>query len=457
MKIEFLLVLFASTTIFGQALDKNQHRTLEAKLLSKQKRTFHRNGNKQRNLKKDKKDTEKCAKSKKESCAPSSFPSSMISSVPSEKPSSAPTVTPTLIPTEVPSLFPTLAPSSEPSINPTPAMTCPVEAVLGKTYLVQMKLDGINRCYKIELFEGGNMFSSSSCSGTFSNKLSEFAGSGENIVFFLGSKVDVTFYIIENKSATDVTAEVVAAASGRQPMVINLIFPTCSAPSTTPSATPTTAPSSMPSLMPTTMPSILPSAVPSSPPSEAPSAVPSSAPSSIPSSMPSLMPTTVPSVLPSAVPTSMPSSDPSSMPSLSLSEVPSVAPSATPSSSPSQAPSLSTSYCSTVGREIVLPAVYKSTNYCYKVEVEANGKLFVDTADLGCLVYNTFNTYGGFEISSYQSSGSNGIATYSGVWSGEITVIEDATVSQDTLVINPRRTNSGTKTFVMTLTVTSCN
>ena len=263
-------------------------------------------------------------------------------------------------------------------------------------------------------------------------------------------------------SPTDTPSLEPSAVPSSKPSLIPSLAPSTvpsSMPSLTPSLEPSAVPSSIPSLIPSAVPSskpslipsLMPSLIPSAMPSSKPSLIPSLAPSSIPSAKPSGLPSSEPSVLPSSKPSSLPSSKPSILPSSKPSSLPSSKPSSLPSSKPSSVPSSNPTVkptCSAAGVDGT--EVYLSiATSCYRIQFYAGGTIDVDTDNTGCA--STFISDG--SLSSYVSY-SGGVVTFTGTFTGTITIKSDSNLSSVTVEVLVF--DSTTEQFDINLVYTTC-
>ena len=123
--------------------------------------------------------------------------------------------------------------------------------------------------------------------------------------------------------------------------------------------------------------------------------------------------------------------------------------------SPSTMPSELTSVCNNIiPSEYTLPAMFRNTNYCYKIQVRNGGRLFVDRTDPGCVKFDAGNSFNPMTVSRYRRTNPGGIAIYKGRWSGTIELLQDPSLNKAKFELSGNRR---TRTFSGILTVPSCS
>ena len=191
--------------------------------------------------------------------SPSSTPSTKPSLAPSASPSSAPSHSPSVNPSAAPSSAPTSVPSTQPSNAPSVGPTCLVNEFLGKTYLVPFSTaDGEDDCAKVQIFEHGffsiDMNNPHCANGSFldTKVCSIFDKYAGNKAVFKEGEFGLTGYfaIKEDPSVSVVEFNVLSLDNVSNTFVINMLFPSCTAPSASPSYVPSASPSSVPSTSP---------------------------------------------------------------------------------------------------------------------------------------------------------------------------------------------------------------
>ena len=191
--------------------------------------------------------------------SPSSTPSTKPSLAPSASPSSAPSHSPSVNPSAAPSSAPTSVPSTQPSNAPSVGPTCLVDEFLGKTYLVPFSTaDGEDDCAKVQIFEHGffsiDMNNPHCANGSFldTKVCSIFDKYAGNKAVFKEGEFGLTGYfaIKEDPSVSVVEFNVLSLDNVSNTFVINMLFPSCTAPSASPSYVPSASPSSVPSTSP---------------------------------------------------------------------------------------------------------------------------------------------------------------------------------------------------------------
>ena len=178
---------------------------------------------------------------------PSSEPS--LSMVPSTDPSSSPTVSASMVPSWIPSLVPSTA--------PTVSSACSIEEVMGTSYYFA----AANGCWKLEMSQNGKFeadFTDPTCSNVAnfvsSNVFSLFGSidTDTNVATFVDGpmKYSGTFQFSESSDITTNIAgsKILGFNQTTQEYVVEVIIPSCSAPSTVPSPMPSLVPSTAPTV-----------------------------------------------------------------------------------------------------------------------------------------------------------------------------------------------------------------
>ena len=176
--------------------------------------------------------------------------------------STSPTLLPTPMPSTIPSAkpsidfiydYPSTSPSASPTFVPTSSI-CPIQEFRGRTFYVK----GAGACWKIELFDNGNLvrdFSGNSvtCSQesfTFSGIYSHFDSIDvENNVaeYSVGPKgFSGTFQFKQSVSETDISLNVLDWKPEIKYYEVEIVIPSCTLPILEPSSFPTTIPSFSP-------------------------------------------------------------------------------------------------------------------------------------------------------------------------------------------------------------------
>ncbi len=244
---------------------------------------------------------------------PSYYPSAIISKLPSRSPSETPAKSPSQLPSvspnQEPSHFPTGFPTYVPSQSPTdlpsnlPGLQkCPIEEVLGKTYIAPMTVVPLGTfCFRLELVIGGTFeadFSSDDCATpTFANgsNISTVRFAYDSKAFLFASSGSSGYggivVVREDSNVSDAELRIVSKFTKQEDFEIDLVLPSCTAPSNSPSVSPSVLPTNKAqSELPTVFPSKFPSNDPSQAPSETPTETPSNPPSIVISKPPSSMP-----------------------------------------------------------------------------------------------------------------------------------------------------------------------
>ena len=177
-------------------------------------------------------------------------PSMSPTLVRSQVPSNLPTLGPSLIASGIPSLKPSVVPSMSPSSLPSIDNKCPIEEVSGKTYFFKITAS----CLKVELFVGGKLSilrTNEECSGSFSSPPIETAvsfyesSSGEKAVFSSGSLGtngwDGDLFFLQNAISDSIETNVNLLDTLNQIFSVDVILPSCQAPSLSPSTAPNVA------------------------------------------------------------------------------------------------------------------------------------------------------------------------------------------------------------------------
>jgi alpha-tubulin suppressor-like RCC1 family protein len=318
--------------------------------------------------------------------SPSSLPSMLPSSTPSSTPSDTPSLQPSNAPSNEPSSAPSGGPSSLPSVSPT--STCPISEFTGRSFFLPL----LNACFKMEIFDGGNIYVDeydSDCTNPkfdTSNPMSYYGGTedGNKATFVTNGKPGKwsgELFVVQGD--TD-SIELSNLNIGQKRFQVLQKMSKCVA-----------APSMSPSILPTDLPSY--------------------------------------SSIPSKFPTRDPSTSPSSKPSLKPSELPSNIHSSLPSQHPT---TLHPNACPSDG---FLGRTFKSVVYdqCWIFETYPGGKIKIDPTDSTCNKMTPDSST--YALSQYKQSISNRFiferipgATGS-LWEGYIQVIEDVMLTQENL------------------------
>jgi hypothetical protein len=317
------------------------------------------------------------------------------------------TVTFQTCPTPSPSSVPSVPPSSTPSITPT--STCPISEFTGRSFLLPL----LDACFKMEIFDGGNIYvdeSDSDCTNPkfdTSKPMSYYGGTkdGNKATFITNGKPGKwsgdLFVVQGDKDSIKVSNLDVFQ---KQFQVLQTMK-NCVA-----------APSMSPSVLPTDLPSY--------------------------SSIPSMFPTRDPSPSPSYIR----SSKPSALPSNIHSSLPSLHPSA-----------LHPNACASDG---FLGRTFKSVVFdqCWTFESVTDGQIKVDPTDSTCSESTPHSS--AYVLSQYKQNISNKIvferipgATES-TWEGYIEILEDTKLTQENLELT--KLGWTTNELVFTLTVPLC-
>jgi hypothetical protein len=318
-----------------------------------------------------------------------------LSSVPSAPPSSTPSSTPSD------------EPSSIPSVSPT--STCPISEFTGSSFLLPL----LDACFKMEVFDGGNIYVDESDSNCFnpkfdeSNPMSYYGGTkdGNKATFITDDKPGKwSGELIVVQGDTD-SIKVSDLDIGQKKFQVLQKMTNCEA-----------APSMSPSVLPTELPSY--------------------------SNIPSMFPTRNPSKSPSSKPSSSPSSKPSNI----HSSLPSLHPTA-----------LHPNACPNDG---FLGRTFKSVVYneCWIFELFTGGQIKVDPNDSTCSKTTPHSST--YVLTEYKQNSSNKIVfkTITGAtestWEGYIQIMEDTKLTKESLELTKLGWN--TNELVFTLTVPDC-
>jgi hypothetical protein len=334
-------------------------------------------------------------------------PAPSPSSVPSVPPSSTPSSTPSDEPSLQPSNAPSDTPSSIPSVYPT--STCPISEFTGRSFLLPL----LNACFKMEIFDGGNMYvdeSDGDCTNpkfNKSNPMSYYGGTkdGNKATFITNGKPGKwsgELFVVQGDKDN---IEVSNLDIGQKQFQVLQTMKNCVA-----------APSMSPSILPTDVPSY----------------------SSIPSMFPTRDPTKSPSTKPSSNPSSQPSNIHSSLPSLHPTAL---RPNACPS-------------------DRFLERTFKSVVFegCWMFEIFNGGNIKVDPTDSTCSETTPHSST--YVLSKYKQNTSNKIVfetipgTTESTWGGYIEILEDTKLTQESLKL--KKLGWNTNELVFTLTVPLC-
>lgn len=176
-------------------------------------------------------------------------------SILSQDPSTMPLATPSISPSDFFSFIPSIALSMMYSVSPSDSTICDINEVLGQTIYVP----AVGACWKVEIFFGGTLegdFTDSLCSesdhmfsstnGTFS--LFDSLNISDNTALFIGASQGFSGTMIfkESLDIANPLLNILNWTPNSKEYELEVILPTCAAPSVVPSVVPSTVLSTVP-------------------------------------------------------------------------------------------------------------------------------------------------------------------------------------------------------------------